>query len=120
MVVIFHGCGMKTKGYELGLAQVAQVREHAERRIAQLHSRIQGLESRLHQLTQENKALSTGAAAAKAAGGSQVLSQTAAQGSPAMISCQAHYLGLDACLCILVIFQDEWCSQLSFYFLFIG
>lgn len=48
--------------------QVAQVREHAERRIAQLNSRIQGLESRLHQLSQENRALSAGATAARGAG----------------------------------------------------
>ena len=39
-------------------AQVTQVREHAERRIAQLHSRLQGLQSRVHQLSEENCALS--------------------------------------------------------------
>ena len=38
--------------------QVAKVREQAERHIAQLNSRLQGLESRVHQLTTENAALS--------------------------------------------------------------
>lgn len=50
----------------MGRWQVAQVREAAERRVAQLHSKIQGLESRLHQLAEENRALS---AAARAPGG---------------------------------------------------
>ena len=40
-------------------AQVARVRELAERRVAQLNGRIQGLESRLHQLQQENRALAS-------------------------------------------------------------
>ena len=53
------------RGITLRVArQVAQVREHAERRIAQLNSRMQGLESRLHQLSEENTALSAAAAAA--------------------------------------------------------
>ena len=39
------------------------MREAAERRVAQLHSKIQGLESRLHQLTAENRALSAAARA---------------------------------------------------------
>lgn len=41
--------------------QVAQVREAAERRIAQLHSKLQGLESRLHQLAEENRQLAAAA-----------------------------------------------------------
>lgn len=45
--------------------QVTQVREHAERRIAQLNSRLQGLQSRVHQLGEENRALSQAAAAAR-------------------------------------------------------
>ena len=42
------------------------MRELAERRVAQLNGRIQGLESRLHQLQQENRALASRAPAAPA------------------------------------------------------
>lgn len=42
------------------------MRELAERRVAQLNGRIQGLESRLHQLAQENSALASRAPAAPA------------------------------------------------------
>ena len=42
------------------------MRELAERRVAQLNGRIQGLESRLHQLQQENRALTSRAPAAAA------------------------------------------------------
>ena len=42
------------------------MRELAERRVAQLNGRIQGLESRLHQLAEENRALASRAPAAQA------------------------------------------------------
>ncbi len=48
------------------------MREAAERRVAQLHSKIQGLESRLHQLTAENRALSAAACPPGAGPSSQV------------------------------------------------
>ena len=52
--------------------QVAKVRELAERRVAQLNGRIQGLESRLHQLAEENRALASRAPAAQAGASPQV------------------------------------------------
>ncbi len=49
------------------------MRELAERRVAQLNGRIQGLESRLHQLAEENRALASRAPAAQAGAAPQVL-----------------------------------------------
>jgi len=57
------------------LFQVAKVRELAERRVAQLNGRIQGLESRLHQLSEENRALASRAPAAQAGVNPQVKPQ---------------------------------------------
>ena len=54
------------------LFQVAKVRELAERRVAQLNGRIQGLESRMHQLSEENRALANRAPAALAGVNPQV------------------------------------------------
>ena len=48
------------------------MRELAERRVAQLNGRIQGLESRLHQLAEENRALASRAPAAQAGAAPQV------------------------------------------------
>jgi len=57
------------------LFQVAKVRELAERRVAQLNGRIQGLESRLHQFSEENRALASRAPAAQAGVNPQVKPQ---------------------------------------------
>ena len=66
--------------------QVAKVRELAERRVAQLNGRIQGLESRLHQLSEENRALASRAPSAQAGVNPQVNPQ---QNSTATV-CSSH------------------------------
>ena len=57
------------------------MRELAERRVAQLNGRIQGLESRLHQLAEENRALASRAPAAQAGVTPQVAPLTHPVGS---------------------------------------
>ena len=84
------------------LFQVAKVRELAERRVAQLNGRIQGLESRLHQLSEENRALASRAPAAQAAVNPQVEPQLlhhAAYSRLQQLECAAVLAMQEAQLC---------------------